>query len=452
MRFGWEHKELEYQWVDVTRPWVGAPIQINDTLTTPSISIGSSSDVWKLNPAKGGFFFMDRINFNGIIADLGLRMNYWAPGKFADEAVEDPNAPVIDQVREDYLNKTVKIGRRYKARILPRLNVTFPVTENNMLYFNYGHSMRLPHPRFVYAGLDPVFQDRSFLSRLGNPDLDPEVTVSYELGLKTQLSRNLALTVTAFNNDKYDYIVTRTILVKDQTGRTVEKTFNINQDYAKIQGIEIGLYARFFKYLRMNFNAGYQVAKGKSNTAAESLLQIQVNGFANATKEQFLAWDRPFDFKLGFIFVPDSTLKSAKWLHGFRVFLYSTLKSGLRYTPHEFTGYTDLGRPIYEPIFEQRNTKISAPWFWTDLRITRDIFIKRTGRLSFSVEIKNLFNNKISQIINPVTGRGYEFGDPVPENWRDPAYPDPQDFGTPPFNPARYRAPTHILMGFSFNF
>ena len=452
MKFGWEHKELEYQWVDVTRPWVGAPIVVNDTLTTPSISVGSSSDVWHVKPAKGGFFFSDRINFNGIIANLGLRMNYWAPGKFADEAVENPDAPVVDAVRDDYIRKTLKIGRRYKARILPRINVTFPVTENNMLYFNYGHSMRLPHPRFVYAGLDPVYQDRGFLSRLGNPDLDPEVTVSYELGLKTQFRKNLAFTVTAFNNDKYDYIVTRTILVKDQTGRTVEKTFNINQDYAKIQGVEIGVYAKVMKYVRINFNAGYQVAKGKSNTAAESLLQIRTNGFANTTKEQFLAWDRPFDFKLGIIFVPDSTLEKNKWLNGFRVFLYSTLKSGLRYTPYQYVGESDLGRPLYEPIWDQPNSKISAPWFWTDLRITRDIFIKRKGRLSFTLDIKNLFNNKIAQIINPVTGKAYEYGDPVPESWRDPAYPDPQDYGRPPFNPARYRSPMHIMFGISFSF
>ena len=58
---GWEHAFTEYQWVDVFRPWVGAPIVLNDSTTTPSISIGSSNDIWKVNPQKGGFFVQDRI-------------------------------------------------------------------------------------------------------------------------------------------------------------------------------------------------------------------------------------------------------------------------------------------------------------------------------------------------------------------------------------------------------
>ena len=156
------------------KPWVGAPIRVNDSVTTASISIGSSNDIWKVQPQKGGLFFEDKINYKGIQASIGLRANYWAPGKFADNAVLNPNAPVVDEIRDNYNNKTFNIGGlRWKARLLPRINVSFPVTPNNVLYFNYGHNMRLPHPRFLYAGLDPVYQDRSFLSFLGNPDLDP---------------------------------------------------------------------------------------------------------------------------------------------------------------------------------------------------------------------------------------------------------------------------------------
>ena len=104
---GWEHAFTEYQWVDVFRPWVGAPIVLNDSTTTPSISIGSSNDIWKVNPQKGGFFVQDRIEYQGIKATFGMRLNYWAPGAFADNAVEDESSPVLNQVREDYLNSTI---------------------------------------------------------------------------------------------------------------------------------------------------------------------------------------------------------------------------------------------------------------------------------------------------------------------------------------------------------
>lgn len=452
--FGLEHKELEYQWVDVTRPWVGAPIKINDSVSTPSVSVGSSNDIWRVKPANGGLFVQDNIKYKGIIATLGVRYNYWAQGKFADDAVENPLTPVPDVIREEYRQSTTKIfGRRYKSRILPKLKVSFPVTENNMLFFNYGHSMRLPHPRFIYAGLDPVYQDRSFLSNQGNPNLNPEVTVAYELGLKSQISKDLGVSFAAFNNDKYDYVVTKTIQVKDQTGRYVDKTFSINQDYAKIMGVELSIHHRLGKYLRANLSGTYQVATGKSNSASESLLMIKQSGFVNTTKEQYLAWDRPLDFKFDLIFKPDSNIRiGGMSLNGFRAFFTMTYKSGMRYTPYQLSDTNDLGRPLYERMEGQNNQAIGKNWFWANLKLTRDFRITKASSISLSFEIRNIFDNLNSQIINPVTGRAYRTGDPVPAEWRDPEYPDPQDRGLPPNNPARYLEPRQLMFGLSFNF
>lgn len=452
--FGIEHKEQEYQWVDVTRPWIGAPIIIDDTTTTASSSIGQTNDIWKVKPATGGIFVQDEIRYKGIIMNLGMRLNYWAPGKFADQSVEDPNAPVINAIRESYKKNTTDIlGRAYKFRLLPKLRISFPVSENNVLYFNYGHLSRLPHPRFVYAGLDPVYQNRSFLSNLGNPDLDPEVTVSYEVGIKTQVTSNFAITATAFYNDKFDYIVSRRIVVKDQTGRFVEKNFSINQDYARIRGFEITLNRRVKKYLSVSFSGAYQIATGKSNSAQESQLQILQNGAVSPTVEQYLAWDRPLDFKLMVIFKPDTSFRIGRFtLNNFRVFFNSTYKSGLRYTPNYQNGVTPTGRPIYEPDEQNPFSKIGDPWWNTDIRITRDVPIKRGQMLSFSFEVKNLFDNKNTAIINPVTGRAYEAGDPLPNGFRDPNYPDPQDNGAPPFNPARFLAPRQMMFGVTWQF
>ena len=453
-KFGQEHKETQYQWADVNSPWVGAPIQINDTFTTPAISVGSSNDIWAANAANGGLFVEDNINYKGINATLGMRLNYWAFGTFVDDAIENPDALIIDEVRRQYTERTMPIlGRRFQARVLPRINVSFPVTENNVLYFNYGHSMRLPHPRFVYAGLDPVYQDRGYLSRIGNPNLKPETTVAYELGIKSQVTKNLGVTFTAFNNDKYDYIVTRTIVLEDQTGRLVDRTTSINQDYARIIGLELGLNYRVGKYVRTFFNGAYQVATGKSNSAAESLLQIRQTGFVNTTKEQYLAWDRPWDFKGGIILTPDSNIRLGRFsLEGFRFFISGTYKSGLRFTPHTQNGTNDIGRPLYFPEVTQPNASIGQAWHWIDMKISRDFVTKKSRGISLSIEIKNIYNRRNAQIINPVTGRAYEIGDPVPESWRDLAFPDPLDRSTPPTDPARFTQPRQILYGISFRF
>ena len=456
--FGFEHQFLEYQWVDVSRPWVGAPIKINDTLTTPSVSVGSSNDIWRVKPQEGGIFIQDKITYKGIIATLGVRLNYWAPGAFADEAVDNPKAPVIDQIRTDYKENTIGVlGLRWKARVLPKVNVSFPVTENNVLFFNYGHSMRIPHPRFVYAGLDPVYQDRSFLASLGNPDLNPEVNVSYEIGVKSQITRDLGLNFTAYNNNRFDYIVSRRVIVLDQTGRPATKNMYINQDYAKIIGLEAGAFYRFGKDLNVFANIAYQVARGKSNTARESSLQIEQNGEVSLTREQYLAFDRPWTINAGITFTPHK--ESSSWMgfnpEGFRAFLSFNYTSGFRYTPQRQVAVNDLGRPEFEIMNDRFLEELATPWINFDLKLNYDLnFGESEKGLVFSVEIRNLFDNKNAQIINPVTGRAYEYGDDVPNTWRDPRpeYNGPAERGLDPRDPARYLAPRQILYGIAFRF
>ncbi len=80
-------------------------------------------------------------------------------------------------------------GRRFKARLSPRLGISHPVSDNQTLFFSYGHFSKWPNPQFVYAKLNPLNAQSSF-QKFGNPDLNPETTVAYELGLKTQFSND----------------------------------------------------------------------------------------------------------------------------------------------------------------------------------------------------------------------------------------------------------------------
>ena len=450
--FGFEHHFQEYQWTDVYKPWVGAPIRINDTLTTPSTSVGVSSDIWNVKPSNGAIYVQDVITYKGIVATIGLRMNYWSQGTYIDNIVNDPTSPVIDQIREDYMNETFGMfGKRFKARLLPKINVSFPVTDNNVLYFNYGHFMRLPHPRFVYQGLDNRYQQNSFLSSLGNPNLNPEVSVNYELGMKSQITKDLAFSLAAFNNNRFDYIVSRKVIVKDATGRPVTKSMYINQDYARIYGAEFSVYWRAGKHIKTSFNVAYQVARGKSNSARESGLQIEQNGQVSLTKEQYLAWDRPWDLKWNMTFKPDTSMHI---LHGFSAFGQMRYSSGYRYTPQIKVGTNSLGRPLYEPDLDQYLAKSGKAWFNADLKFSYQIPMtknKRSG-IVFSFEIRNVFDNKNAQTVNPITGRGYEDGDDVTDRYRDERYLGPEERGALPNDPARYLAPRQFLYGISFKF
>lgn len=279
--------------------------------------------------------------------------------------------------------------------------------------------------------------------------------MSYEIGFKTLITKDIGLTISAYNNNRFDYIVSRRVIVRDQTGRPVEKTMYINQDYAKISGIEVGTNIRATQYLSTYANISYQVARGKSNSARESSLSIAQTGEVPLTREQYLAWDRPWRINAGVIFAPDSNLRVGKMkLQGLRAFLSFNYTSGFRYTPQAQVGANDLGRPEYEVQNDKYLSEIATPWINFDLKVSYNFFFSKrsSNGIQLSFEVRNLLNNKNAQIINPVTGRAYEYGDDVPNTWRDPrpAYNGPQESGLDPRNPARYLAPTQVLFGIAF--
>ncbi len=459
LTFGFEMKFQEMLWVDIVRPWIGAPIQLADGTYSQTFRLGQQSDVWQVSPRRGGFFITDQIKYKGLIASIGGRFEYWAPGKYVDDAVEDPRAPILDAVREDYKNSSVKIGNlRYKFRFLPKINATFPIAENKMLYFNYGHTTILPHPSFIYPGLNPNYQDRSTLSRVGNPNLNPEVDISYEIGLKSALGSNDALTISAFFKDKYDFVTTTSVIIKDITGREVSRTIRINSDYARTRGIEVNYIKRYKNWYQGQAAFTYMVSTGQSASANEALKDILATGAVEDTKEYYLPWDVPFDFKTNHVFKIEKKngLFNVPWLNNMSFYLETVFRTGVRYTPFIFDrNDPSTGRPIYveNPDPDARWSKIGTPWFWTDFTFSKFWKVK-TSTLGFNIQITNLLNNQNAAIINPVTGRAYRLGDNVPDSWVDPRYVDPRlgVSGPPPTNPARFLEQRHIMVGLNFKF
>jgi outer membrane receptor protein involved in Fe transport len=289
--------------------------------------------------------------------------------------------------------------------------------------------------------------------------LNPEVDISYELGVKSQISSNDALNFTAFWKDKYDFITSSTILIEDVTGRDVSRTIRINSDYARVRGIEITYIKRVGKWFSGNLSFSYSKATGQSSSASEALKDILATGNSVTSVETPLAWDSPIDAKIFVIFTQDNDkgLFNKKYLDNMSVYAEAIYRTGRRYTPYTLEGYEPVsGRPIYEIESdpELRFSEIGEDAFWINLNY-RKWWTIETMQLAFTFEVTNLLNAANTAIVNPVTGRAWEAGDPVPSEWRDPAYLDPRDprsYGTPPNNPARYFEQRHIMGGLNIRF
>lgn len=487
LEIGFESKLQDYQWIDITRPWVGAPIQIGtDQNGNPVFSetqrLGESSDIWQVEPRRGAVWINNQVRYQGLIANIGMRYEYWAPGQYVDDAVKNELAPIPDVVRQAYYDDTFKFGKlRYKARLLPKLSVSFPVRENQVLFFNYGHSTRVPHPSFVYAGLDPFYQNRSFLPNLGNPNLNPEVSINYEIGLRNQITSNDAFNISAFWNDRYDFVTSERVIIIDATNRESERAFRVNGDFARSRGIESTYIKRYGGWFQGNLSVTYSRAEGLNSSNSETLNSIIVGGQAIGNNvETPLAWDRPWDIKTSATFThnkKNQPLFGIRGLNQIQAFISSNWRSGIRYTPTILRGFEQdpsgqglEWRPIYErdPNPENRNSAV-GPWWWlVDLNVQKWFTVGKTRFTAF-FEVTNLLNRKNVIIVNPVTGKGYRNDYPldqaslvalrsdrsydVPNGIRDPRYLDPRDNSLPGYaNPANFLEQRHVVFGLSAKF
>lgn len=439
---GFNMQFQQMQVVDIYQPWIG--------------DLGFNNDIYQVYPALGSFYAQDNINFGGMILNFGLRLDYWFPGKYVDDAVADSNVITIPpEIRDNYYEDTFGWfnDRRFKARLSPRLGISHPVSDFQTLFFSYGHFSKWPKPQFVYAKLNPSSAQSSF-QKFGNPNLDPETTVAYELGLKTQFTPDDVLTITAYYKDIFDYVSTRA--VKITSSRLTAESFitYVNTDYARSRGLEVEFKKRIGKWFNGSASLAYAIATGKSSSAEEGVL-VARGDLDESIKESFLPWDRPFTASVNanFYVSPGTFGTLTRIIDDWSFYTRIFFQSGRRYTPAVFTGTIEpSGRKEYEYVRNERYSAIGDDWFYIDANFEK--YFQLAG-LNFSlfVEVNNLLDSKNSTIINPVTGRAYEYGDDVPSSWNDPRYPDVQaPISAYPLNPARYLTRRNIKFGITLKF
>ncbi len=445
LKAGFETSFKEMQMIDIVDPWVEG-------------GLGATQDVYKVYPGDGAFYVQDNIKFEGFYLNAGVRLDYWAPGKMVDRAVNDTSNILTPAMRQGYKDNTFQLfGHRYKLRLMPRLGISHPVSDNQMLFFNYGHFSKRPKPQFVYAKLMGL-NSRSAYQKFGNPNLNPETSVKYELGIRHKFTENDVISITGYYNDIFDYVQTTTIRGFDP--RVDRAIFYINLDYARSRGIEGEYKTRIGKYFSGVVNGSYSITTTKSSSPDVGLLLERGSIDEEPIKEIPAVWDRPWQISVNLNWrVPKGQAPS---IFGLKVFDNWNLNfrwfgmAGRRYTPAEFNYYRDQdNRPVYTLVDDQslQYSKLGEYWQWADLSFKK-FFDWFDMRYVFSLEVTNLFNRQNANIIDNVTGDAYEYGDPTPISWNDPLYPDLYyPISSPfPMNPARYKEPRHITFGVSVEF
>jgi outer membrane receptor protein involved in Fe transport len=210
-------------------------------------------------------YAQDKIEFDDFIVNVGLRYERFEPnGVYIPDLLALDDYVLVDD-GADPSDLLPLEESEVKNLLLPRLGISFPITERGIIHFSYGHFAQMPRLRNMYRNPELEFPANS-VPTFGNSNMRPERTVQYEIGLQQQLTDGLAFTVTGYFKDIRDYLALQRIQYSTIAGQNEYRIYR-NRDYANIKGITFSLTKRRAPggLLSATLDYTYQVAEGNDD-------------------------------------------------------------------------------------------------------------------------------------------------------------------------------------------
>lgn len=226
---------------------------INSGTYSPSMSTWTRSLIYHVSPYRLGAYAQDKLEFQGFIANLGARLDYYNPN------TDYYNLNAYSSLfSAGFGNLITRQAPAEKATpdfyISPRLGISHPITEDSKLYFNYGHFVSVPSSSYQFA---IQRESNGEVDYMANPDMGYEKTISYELGYEQNIFNMFLLHLAAYYKD-----------ISNQPGyvlyQNINSTVNYyqasNSNYADIRGFEATLSKVTGGWLRGFINYTYDVS------------------------------------------------------------------------------------------------------------------------------------------------------------------------------------------------
>ncbi len=219
--------------------------------TVPDVSTPSHDHYEGQQVTEISAYAQDKLEFDDFIINAGLRYEFFNPnGEYIPDLL-DPNGARLEATAKNLL--------------LPRVGISFPITEQGIIHLSYGHFAQMPSLRRLY--LNPEFEfPKGSPPTFGNTNMRPERTVQYEIGLQQQISQTMAFDVTGFFKDIRDYRAVQQVRFSTIAGEDVYN-IELNRDYANVKGITFALTKRRGRggLLSASVDYTFQIAEGNNN-------------------------------------------------------------------------------------------------------------------------------------------------------------------------------------------
>lgn len=287
--------------------------------TIPSVST-PDHDAYTKKPVQFSAYVQDKMEFDKLILNVGLRYDFFDANSMYSTDIFNPT-PNHPGLPDNVDKASLLADAPAKHQISPRLGVSFPITDRGIIHFSYGHFFQMPPFQYMYENADFKYSLSVGQVLFGNANLNPEKTVTYEIGLQQQLAEDLAFNVTGFYKDVRDLLAVQNIRV---SGNETYSKY-VNKDYGNIKGITFSLTKRRNKQdlLGVTLDYTFQVAEGNDNNADAFFIDLK----SNRQSEKiviYLPWDQTHTL--------NSTISLGK-VDNWNVSVIGKLGTGLPYTP-----------------------------------------------------------------------------------------------------------------------
>ncbi len=351
-----------------------------DPVTEPSLIT-----TYRKYPVDGAAYIQDKIELaKTLILNIGLRYEYFDP-----KAYYNPNlSKDLQDIKFGYITRSLEKAK-VKQHISPRISFSFPITARGVLRFSYGHFYQNGSLASLYRNYNFYVANVGTTPSFGNPNVNMQKSVQYEMGLQQQLTDNFKFDLTAYYKDVRDYIYTETVYT--ETGRQYSVLTNLA--YSNVRGITLSFYKRRAPGSMFSARLDYtfQIAEGNRTYPSDELFYSEVSGKQSETFLVPLGFDRQH--------VINGTLaltQPGDWSLG----IIGNFQTGTPYTP---ILPSSIPRTI---TYEQSSARQPVQWN-VDMKFEKYF---KVGNVNYSLflQIRNLFDAENERYVYASTGRALQ--------------------------------------------
>jgi outer membrane receptor protein involved in Fe transport len=301
------------------------------------------TDIYHVYPLEGHAYVQDKLEYSGMVISLGVRFDLFDPNS---SYPLDPfdfqwgfnHSPIIGESLQRiepespyrFYTDTPRKEADTTYQVSPRVGVSYPISDRDKLHFSYGHFFQIPPFAYLYRSTQEELTGAYPI--MGNPDLEPQRTVQYEIGVEHLFTDDLKAKVSAYFKDIRDLIDTERI--------NYESGFNytkiINADFGSVRGMELSIDQRMTKNFSGNLGYTFSVAKGLASNYYQGY-NYAYRGWNVPNRENLLDWDQTHKLDVTMDY------RTHYEIHNFGVNTTVSYGSGMPYSkPPEGTGQPEI--------------------------------------------------------------------------------------------------------------